>query len=115
MNLLTGFTDSPRQTTTLPLENGDRATLFLQYRPQQLGWFFDLQYGDFLAQGQRFVSGPNILHQFQEQLPFGLAVLTVDQLDPSGLEDFATRKAVVILLDRVDVENIERLKFTRDD
>ena len=115
MNLLTGFTDSPRQTTTLPLEEGDRATLYLEYRPQQLGWFFDLQYGEFLAQGQRLVAGPNILHQFQEQVPFGLSVLTSDLLDPSGQDDFASRKAVIILLDRADVEDIERRRFTRDD
>lgn len=115
MNVLTGFTDSPRQTTTITLEDGGRVTLSMEYRPQQLGWFYDLQYDTFLLQGQRLVAGPNILHQFNDQLPFGLAVLTRSLLDPSQQEAFASGEAVIVLLDQADVASIERIKFTRND
>jgi hypothetical protein len=115
MNILTGFTDSPRQTTTIVLEDGGRVTLAIEYRPQQLGWFYDLEYDTFLLQGQRLVSGSNIIRQFMGQIPFGLSVLTQSYLDPSGQEDFVSGEAVIVLLDQADVQAIELLKFTRDD
>lgn len=115
MNILTGFTDSPRQTTTIVLEDGGRATLAMEYRPQQLGWFYDLEYGTFSLQGQRLVAGPNILRQFIDQIPFGLAVLTKSLRDPSNQDVFVSEEAVIVLLDQADVESIEQLKFTRND
>ena len=115
MNILTGFTDSPLQTTTIPLDDGTRAVLQLYFRPQQKGWFYDLQHQSFILLGQRLVTGENILRQFRNQIPFGLAVLTTTHRDPFDQEDLVNRAAVIVLLSPEDVLSIEALKFTRND
>lgn len=115
MNVLTGFTDSPKQKTTVVLDNGTNATLELEYRPQQLGWFYNLEYQNFLIQGQRLVYSPNLLRQFQGQIPFGLAVVSTDKNDPLQQTDFSSGKAVLILLNEADAAEIETAKFTRND
>lgn len=115
MNTLTGFTDSPSQTTTVTLQDGGSFVLDLYYRPQQMGWFFDLYYNTFELLGQRLVYSPNMLRQFRGQIPFGLAVLAKDENDPLKQEDFANGNAVFVLLDEADIETIELAKFTRNE
>ena len=115
MNILTGFTDSPSQTTTFTLEDGSSATINLYYRQQQAGWFYDLAYGEFSVFGQRIVASPNMIRQFREQIPFGLATLTTSKQDPTLQEDFSDGSAVIILLDSVDVIMVENANFVRND
>lgn len=115
MNKLSGFTDSPNQSTVVTLDDGSFFTIALYYRQQQNGWFFDLSYGDFLIQGQRLVSGENILRQFRERIPFGLAVFTTTGLDPWRITDLTSRDTEFVLLDASDVEQIEQANFTRNE
>lgn len=115
MNVLTGFTDSPKQSTNIVLEDGSFVVIDLYFRPNQMGWFYDLTYNDFILLGQRLVYSPNLIRQFFGQIPFGLSVLTTDENDPLRQEDFATGFAVMVLLDAADVELIEQTKFTRNE
>jgi hypothetical protein len=115
MNLLTGFTESPFQTTTIGLDDGSSALLTLWYRPQQRGWFYDLTYKGITMQGQRLVYSQNLLRQFIHQLPFGLACLTTDLSDPRKSTDLSSRHAVLILLSAAEVQSIEKTHFTRND
>lgn len=115
MNILTGFTDSSNQTTTIPLADGSFATLALEYRPQQKGWFYDLTYKTFSLLGQRLVYSENLLRQFRGQIPFGLAVLSTSRKDPMTQSDLALNQTVIILLDSDEIEVVELAKFTRND
>lgn len=115
MKLLTGFTDSPKQSTTLVLDDGSFAVLDLYYRPQQMGWFYDLTYNTFSILGQRLVYSENLLRQFQGQIPFGLSVLSTDKNDPLKQEDFALKQAAFVLLNADDVATVEKDKFTRNE
>ena len=116
MNILTGFSDSPAQTTTFTLEDGSAAKINLNFRAQQRGWFYDLEYKNFLLTVQRIVNSPNLLRQFEKQIPFGLAVLTADGQDPMAQADFVGESAaVIVLLDKADVLAIELAKFTRNE
>lgn len=115
MNKLTGFTDSPKQSTTIPLDDGSSAVLNLTFRAQQKGWFYDLTHGDFSLLGQRLVTGENILRQFRDQIPFGLAVLTETGIDPWQITDLASDDVAIILLSPEDVETIEQSKFVWHD
>lgn len=107
MTILSGITEQPKQTTTIVLPDGSKATLRLEYRPQQTGWFFDLEWSDFTANGLRLVASPNILRTFRKLIPFGMAVLTDDAVEPLNQNDFADGVVTLILLDRVDVESVE--------
>lgn len=115
MDLIAGFTDSPRQSSTIPLEDGSTVVLDLEFRDQQRGWFYDLSYKTFSLLGQRLVYGENILRQFRGQLPFGLAVLTKAHLDPASLSSLVSADTAIVLLNQEDVALIETANFTRDD
>lgn len=115
MNLLTGFSDSPNQSTVITLDDGSSATIVLYFRAQQKGWFYDLIYGEFSLLGQRLVCGENIIRQFRDQVPFGLAVLSESRRDPSKITSLSSRETVIILLNSEDVNLIEFAQFTRDD
>jgi len=115
MNILTGFTDSANQTTTIALDDGSFMTLDLVYRPQQKGWFYDLTYKAFSLLGQRLVCSENLLRQFRGQIPFGLAVLSTSRKDPMTQVDLALSDTVIILLNADEIEVVEKAKFTRND
>ncbi len=107
MNTLTGFTDQPKQQAVIPLGDGTRATLTLEFRPAQIGWFASLSYGEFALNGQRLTSSPNWLRQWREVLPFGLAVLGVNDADPLRQTDLADGTIQILLLDAADVAAVE--------
>ncbi len=115
MKILTGFTDSARQYTVLLLEDGTQANLFLEYRPQQKGWFYDLEYKAFVLKGQRLVSGENILRQFVHQLPFGLAVMTDENAEPFKQDAFSSGRTTFILLTPAEASLVETNHFSRND
>jgi hypothetical protein len=115
MQRLTGITDSPKQSSTFAIEDGTKAYITMEYRPQQLGWFCDIQNEAFTITGLRMTAFPNILRQFQNQIIFGLAIVTRDGGDPLRQSDFATDYASLVLLNAQDVEAVEAAKFTRDD
>ena len=104
MNLLTGLTDDPAQTNTVTLPDGSTAILSLNYSPQQIGWFFGVQYPNsgFVLTGQRLCAFPNTLQQFSSQIPFGLACVTVGNVEPTGRETFVDGTTSLYLLDSND-------------
>lgn len=115
MNILTGFSDSPSQTTTIALDDGSFARLDLTFRPQQRGWFYNLTYKTFVLLGQRLVCSESLLRRFRKQIPFGLAVLSTSRKDPMTETTLATSETVIILLTSDEEEAIELAKFTRND
>lgn len=114
MNLLGGLTDQPKQQTTIVLDDGTRATLFLEYRPNQLAWFFDLAWENIEINGCQFVASPNIVRQIRHRIPFGIAVITAGNVDPTDQECFVNGAASVYLLDAADVEDVEAAIFDPD-
>lgn len=114
MNLLGGLTDQPKQTTTIVLADGSRATLALEYRPNQLCWSYDLAWGSIEINGCQLVASPNIVREFRHRLPFGIAVITAGNIDPTDQECFVNGAASVYLLDAADVEDVEAALFAGD-
>lgn len=110
MNLLSGITDKPKQTTAIALGDGSTATLVLEYRPQQLGWFFNLSRESFALNGCRVAASPNLIRSWRKLLPFGLAVLTSGG-EPLAQDAFASGAAKVYLLDADEVEEVEAAVF----
>jgi hypothetical protein len=112
---LTGITDAPKQSSTFALDDGTKASIIMEYRPQQLGWFCDIATDNFEVKGLRMVTFPNILRQFQNQIAFGLAIVTQDTEDPIRQSDFASNYASLVLLNADDVAAVEAAQFTRND
>lgn len=71
----------------------------------QYGWFINnLTYGTFVLNGLRITNNPNILYQWSNQIPFGLACLTRQLREPSQQEDFSSGVSKIYLLNEAEVQ-----------
>lgn len=111
MKLLEGLTDQPKQQTTIVLDDGTKATLLMEYRSQQLGWFYDLTWGDFVLNGVRLVASPNILRGYRNLIPFGISILTKGAVEPLNQSDFVDGTITAVLLDADEVDEVEAAIF----
>lgn len=77
----------------------------MYYRPIQQGWFInELVYGDFILRGIRIVNSPNMLNQWRNKLPFGLACFTQGNREPSLQQDFSSEAAKLYVLTQAEVQ-----------
>ena len=117
MQQVTGISEAPAQIITLTLEDGSAITVTLEYRPQQLGWFFSVLWNgsDPATQinGLRMTVFPNVLRQWRNLLPFGLACITQDNREPMAADAFSSGYATMLLLDAADVARVEADIFSR--
>lgn len=112
MTTLTGLTSQPRQQSAFILPDGSQVSLYLEYRAQQLGWFFDLTWQTWTLTGLRLTTFPNVLRQWQRIFPFGLAVVGKDNADPLNITDLADGTVTLLVLDATDLATIESVAFT---
>lgn len=118
MYIIQQITSDALQQQKLILPDGTILTLQLYYRPMQLGWFIEsLVYnpvtvsygppsnyvGPFVAKGIRITNSPNLLNQFRNQIPFGIACYTQQNREPTQAQDFASGAAALYLLDKAEV------------
>lgn len=94
------------QRQTLVLPNGNTTTLTFKYVPQQYGWFIvSLTYGqNFTLEGLRITNSPNMLHQFRNQIPFGLACFSTNDREPMLLQDFFSGASILYILSAAEVQ-----------
>jgi hypothetical protein len=99
MLLIKNITSDVAQLRTLILPDGSSLELSTYYMPMQTGWFItSLVYGNFTLNGFRIVSGPNMLYQWKNRLPFGLACFGNEPREPTLLDDFSSGSFSLFLL-----------------
>jgi hypothetical protein len=102
---ITNITLDSRQRQTVALPDGTSFRMVLYYVPLQYGWFLpEISYQDFIVNGLRVVNSPNLLHQFRNQIPFGLACFTEDKREPMFQEDFNSGFAKLYVLTEAEKE-----------
>jgi hypothetical protein len=107
MMTVSGWNTDACQTQTLILPDGSSIGLTLYYSANQYSWFIqNLTYGNFQAQNLRMVTSPNILQQFMNQIPFGLACFTTDGLDSTQQQDLFSGYATLYILSSDEVEEV---------
>lgn len=111
MTIVAGITSQPKQQLSLVLEDGSTVAALIEYRPQQIGWFADFTWGTWIARGIRLTSSPNLLRQYRQVIPFGLAIIMANNVDPLNVTDFADGTATVFLLNADDVLAVEAAAF----
>lgn len=107
MTKIQGISDYPNQVFSLTLPDSSTMRLTLQYKPLQQGWFCSVLYGDFQVNNLRVTCNYNILEQFSNLIPFGLACLTNQNQEPFFAEDFLAGNAALCILDQTDLDNLE--------
>ncbi len=105
INNLTNFAD---QVTTLQLPDGSEAALELIYNGATERWTMNVTYApaNFAVNGVGLCCSPNMLRQWQNILPFGIACVTADQTDPVDVNDFYTGRVALYLLTQADIASI---------
>lgn len=100
----------PLQKQNLILQDGSSFVLTIQFVPMQFGWFIvNLTYKDFQLNGVRITNSPNMLHQFRNQIPFGLACYSVANREPSQQNDFLSGNSKLYVLSESEVLEYTRL------
>lgn len=112
MTQIDNLTDFANQQTVLVLNDGTTAILDIVFNGSTERWVASVTYGEKVFNGIGLCTVPNILRQWKNVIPFGLAVVTADQTDPFDINDFSTERVKLYLLDEADVEQVEREVFT---
>lgn len=104
MYQIQNLTDDSRQSQSLVLPDGTSIDISIYFVPMQYGWFItSLTYGTFELDGIRICNSPNILYQWRNQIPFGLACISFDDREPSQQQDFITGASSLYILTQDEV------------
>lgn len=99
------ITADARQKQTLVLDDGSFVEISIAFVPMQQGWFItSLVYGDFVLNGLRICNSPNMLYQFRNQIPFGLACFSNQEREPSLQDDFFSGASRLFVLSEEEVD-----------
>jgi hypothetical protein len=104
VNIIQQITSDPLQQQTLILPDGSSLNMLVYFVPMQFGWFItNLTYGTFILNGLRITNSPNMLNQFKNQIPFGLACFSTNNREPSQQQDFSSGASTLYLLTQAEV------------
>lgn len=109
MFLIQQITSDARQKQNLVITSGDASngtivTLEMYFASQQYGWFItSLVYQNFTLEGFRIINSPNMLQQFKNQIPFGLACFSSQDREPTQQQDFSSGASSLYLLSEDEV------------
>jgi len=105
MLLLTGISDSTPRSLQIKISGQPDAVMTMRFYPTQNQWYFDIVWGStFTCYGMVLVYSINLLGPWENILPFGIACLTSDGIDPVGQEAFTSSgNASLYLLSSTDI------------
>lgn len=102
------ITSYAHQGKSLVLPDGTRVEIDIQFFPLRKCWVIKrLAYQDFILQSYKLVAGTNLLRQFKNIIPFGLAVFSPEGRDPQFEQDFSEGTHKVFILTQEEVELYE--------
>lgn len=102
------ITSDAKQKQRLLLPDGTAISLSIAFVEMQLGWFItELVYGSFTVNHIRISNNPNILRQFKNLIPFGLACFSSGSREPSLLQDFSSGNSILYILSEAEVLEYE--------
>ena len=109
MKWINNISDAAKQNFTLIGEAGEVITFNLYFLTRQNSWFFDIacEAQGLSCAGMRLCLSPNLLRNFKNNISFGLAVVSTDGFDPSGIEDFVSGRVQIYTLNAADVQTVE--------
>ena len=104
---ITEINNDAKQQLTLVTEDGFEIKFLIEFRPTQTGWFFNLTHNDLTINGVRLCHFPNVLRQWKNIIPFGIACVVTDSGEPYYIDDFSSERVAIYLLTESEVEEIE--------
>lgn len=111
MQQITSITSEPKQRMTLVLENNETVDFLLYYLPRQQSWFYNFTYNTLTCKGSKVTLTPNSLRQFKRVIPFGIAFMSNDSVEPFDIDDFSNGRVIMYVLNADEVKEIESEVF----
>lgn len=103
MILIQRLTSDALQESTFVLPDGTSFSFQLQFIPMQYCWVFtNITYGTFILNSLKVSISPNMLFQFQNQIPFGIACFATDNIEPQQQQDFLSGAAQLYVLTQAE-------------
>ena len=98
------ITNDAKQKHTITLTDGTSFQMQMAFIEQQNGWFIvDLTYGDFNLKNFRIFNSPDMLYQYRNKIPFGIACVSKADREPMFQNDFSTENSVLYVLTEAEV------------
>lgn len=111
MQIITSITNQPKQKFVLRLDNNESATMRLYYYESQSSWYFDIEYKDYVNNGNKVVLTFNALRHLKKIIPFGIGFISDSNADPFSLDAFTSGQFQMIVLNEEDVQTIEETVY----
>lgn len=110
MNQIQQITSDSNQIQTLILADGSDFVIQMYFMPMQYAWVItSLTYANtnFVLNGFRISNSPNMLHQYRNQIPFGIACFSINQREPTLQQDFSSGASQLFILTAAEVAEYE--------
>lgn len=108
MRLLDSLNDAADQLLNFPIGDGTSAKLEFKYLSGIQRWTVDVTHPLLILVGYNLSMGPNILRPWRNLIPFGMAVDSINGLDPMNLEDFNNGICQIYMLSAAEVQVVEQ-------
>ena len=106
MKKLDGISATGTQSFSVLAYNGDTVNMAIKYNPATQQWFINVSWENFVLNGTRIFSSPNILNQYDKIIPFGLAVIVDGGGEPFLIDDFSSGRVGLYLLSHDEVSAV---------
>ena len=107
MNLIKSITDNANQIFSVSISGYSNAQITLNYKSNQNAWFMSIVWGSFEINNMLISVGYNILRQFKNQIPFGIAINSTTGTDPLFVDSWLLGYNNFYVLDSTDVAFME--------
>ncbi len=102
------ITSDGKQKQRLVLQDGTQVDIEMEYLPLQSGWVFNLiRYQDFEIRGLKICVSPNLLYQYKNVIPFGIAVTSRTGFEPTQQQDFSSNEVKMYILTQEELQIYE--------
>ncbi len=111
MYQIQNITSDSKQKRSLVLPDGTQIQLSIYFVPLQTGWFIkNITYKNFSLSGIRICNSPDLLYQYKNEIPFGLACFSVfSDREPTQLQDFSSGASKLFILTDAEVEQYSEI------
>ena len=111
MKQITEITNDYKQQLAPTLEDNSVFNFELKYKVQEEAWLYSIVYKNLVIKNSKLVLSSNLLSQWKNILPFGLACISNDEKsknsDPFLLNDFSSGRVQIFILTKSEAEELE--------
>lgn len=105
MYLIQNISADPYQKQSLILPNGDRLVLTFYFSSMFYSWYISsMVHKNLTLNNIRIYNSLNILTQWSNRIPFGIACITQDNREPSLIQDFSSGVSKLYIIDQDEMK-----------